>query len=508
MAIAGSNDRIFGWGFRLFAKDEISSKLKEVGNNFNAFTNNVGGFVNQLKFAGYAILSFYATSRVLNQVRDLLYLGQGLEQTQLQLQSLTGSVKEARGLFEFARRKAEELPFGSVQEIANSIKTMNLFGFSAQKHFDVIAQLAAASGESLEGVVYNLNFFTQSGFGRGLARMGVNIKELQKSTQGLRPGTDAFREATIKYLSGVDKFKNAIAVQRNSISGLKDDIADIKEAFKLDILGLNREDGLMGGYKRFLRTIRNFLVSHKEGLKEIAVTVGRALGGMFDIMAGAFKRLTSGFGAWIDKTGMFLKSNQNSVYQFIFWLALVERKIESIITGAWKWINKIVDVFGGWKVVLAGIAAFTAAAAVSTFGGAVFKLAEALGAANPTMLLLATALSAWTVAYMGGKKFFKEYQGLSDSEKREFWSSSEVAKAFIGMQTTKSFRVETTDADIAAARAKLFPSGINANINNTFVLPGVTPASAQAVGRGVAKGMADEMEDIRKGKLTGGRRRP
>ncbi len=502
-------NKIFGWGFRLFAKDELSSKLKDAQNNVMAFNNQINGLVGTVKSAAQALFFFYATSRTIGQIRNLLYLGQGLEQTQLQLQSLTGSVKESRELFEFARRKAEELPFGSVQEITASIKTMNLFGFNAQRHFDTIAQLAAASGESLDGVVFNLNFFTQSGFGRGLARMGVNIKELQSATKGLRPGTDAFREATIRYLQGVDKFRNAISVQRNSISGLKDDIGDIKESFKLDILGLNTESGLVGGYKRFLKSIRAFLMDHKESLKVVAKAIGQVLGGIFDILGHAFTRMTKGFGNWLDRTAGFLKGNQNLIGQFIFWLALVELKIEGILSNAWRWVNRLVETFGGWKVVLAGLAAFTATAAVSTFGSSIFRLAQALGAANPTMLLLATAIGAWTAAIVGGRQVVKEFQGLSGDEKTIFFK--ELGKDFLGLASFGGFpsarttgeRIVPTAAELAAGVEKL--RGINANINNNITISGVTPDTGRRIGREIGAGINESLDGLRRGEIPKGR---
>jgi len=438
----------FGFGFKLTLNDQLTNSLKTAAAGINQFSGQFNGFISLVKYATSALVGFYATSRVIQQIRQLLYFGQDLEQKQVQLQALTGSLKEARGLFEFARKKAEQLPFGSITEILGAIKAMNLFGFSAQKHFDAIAGLAAVSGESLESVVYNLNFFTQSGFARGLARMGVNVKELQKATHGLRAGTDEFREATIKFIGSQEKFKNAVSVQRNTLAGLRDDIQDVFEAFKLDIIGLNKEGGLLGGYKRFLRQIRNFLVEHKEGLKQIAVSIGRVLGGVFDILGQAFTRMTKSFGGWIDSTGNMFKTNQDLITQFLFWIGLIELRIEGIMKTAWEWMNKIADALGGWKAVSAGLAVMVAGTGIATLGSSMVTLASALGLSLGPMALLAANLFIWSDVVI-------QWQHLKKSMSDMTWG--EIAQS-IGYYSNLGGLMESVKGIPSAGKQSITPA--------------------------------------------------
>lgn len=479
----------FGFGFKLTLTDELTKGLTQAATGINQFSGQFNGFISLVKYAASALVGFYATSRSIQQIRQLLYFGQDLEQKQVQLQALTGSLKEARGLFEFARKKAEELPFGSVTEILGAVKAMNLFGFSAQKHFDAIAGLAAVSGESLESVVYNLNFFTQSGFARGLARMGVNVKELQKATHGLRAGTDEFREATIKFIGSQDKFKNAVGVQRNTLAGLRDDIHDVFEAFKLDVIGLNKEDGLLGGYKRFLRQIRNFLVEHKDGLKQIAVSIGRVLGGVFDILGQAFTRMTKSFGGWIDSTGNVFKTNQDLITQFLFWVGLIELKVEGIIKKVWGWVTKIVDALGGWKAVSAGMVAFTASAGILTLASSMHTLASMLGVSIGPMGLLAANLGVWSNVVIQWQRLDKVMADMTTEEKKQAVGIF-AQDLFGGAMNGGGGKVINTASEMAAAREKIQGNNDNSVKVGTMNFYGVK--DAKDVPGHIAKGIDEK----------------
>lgn len=409
----------FGFGFKLTLNDQLTQGLTQAAAGINQFSGQFNGFISLVKYATSALVSFYATSRVIQQIRQLINVGENLEQTQVQLQALTGSLKEARGLYEFARQKAIELPFGNTQQILNAMKSMELFGFNARKDIDAIAKLSAVSGESLEGVTYRLNYFVQSGgtFARSVSTLfGKDTKELIKNVKGL--AGDELRDAVIRFVNTTPKFKDAINTQRNTLAGLRDDIGDIKTAFGEDILNINSESGLLGGYKRFLRQIRNFLVEHKDGLKQIALSIGRALGGIFDILGQAFTRMTKGFGDWINSTGGFLSKNQDLITQFVFWLGLIELRIENILKVAWDWTNKIANALGGWKVVAAGLAAFGAVGAVSSIGGAIANLSKIFGGAiGPKGLLIDSIAALVAVNIVGWNKAMTQYNKLTPEEK-------------------------------------------------------------------------------------------
>lgn len=417
----------FGFGMRIFAKDELTPTLQKIQGSVSAFSSQIAQFGQYIRTAAYALVGFYSISTAIAKIKSIVNFGADLEQKTLQLQALTGSLEKSREMFEFARKKAIELPFGSVNEILGAMKAMNLYGFSATRHFDTIAKLAAISGESLEGVVYNLNYFTQSGFGRGLARMGVNVKELQRAVMGLRPGTDAFREATIRYIDSVPKFTNAIAVQKGSLQGIRQTIDETFSEFKLNLLQLGSEGGLMGGYKRFLGTLASFLERHQEGLKTMALTLGHALGAIFDILSDAFNRMTHRFGNWIDSSGQFLKSHQHFIDQFIFWIALVERKIEHILSAAYNGAKKFIDFIGGWKTLGVFTGAFVALDAFSKISSVLSGLPGILDTvklalnAHP-IFMLATAfttaykLTQWLDSHTGFMKPIDELLGLGPAK--------------------------------------------------------------------------------------------
>lgn len=352
-------DAIFGFGFRIFAKNQASGPAKQATDSINnasravknhseeargsavashqmsqgftgagAAASHMGAKIMALVTALAAYFSFRAMKGAFD---NLIATGDQAERQLIVLQTLLGTHEKAVQAYQRAVEIAQDTPF-QIEDVVQAMVKMKAFNIDFEKNLPLLANMAAGMGKSLEEAVYAVSLGAQ-GMSRSLRQsFAINTTEMKKFTDGMTPGTQAYSEAVLKYLNSIERFKHGMEIMRGSLGHVKSNLQDFVYRMKMAIVGLPGEGKLLDAWTKMLNNILGKLEKWEPKITKIFNAVGQVLSQAVRIVEQAWDSLWARVSVWIDRTSGLLGDQKNIVVPFLMWMELTYLKAKRVIS--------------------------------------------------------------------------------------------------------------------------------------------------------------------------------
>lgn len=540
--MAGGNT-VFGFGFRIFAKNQFSAPVNQASQAANNLAKNVrnagaaaksaqpqmaqlqdgmsgaatatsklGSMMRGLIAATVAYLSIRGLANIF---KSLIQTGNEEEQQLLRLTSITGDAEKGMKAYEWAVRKAADTPF-EIPEIVDAFTMLSAYGIDAVKNIDLVGNMAMAMGKPLEEAVYSITLAGQ-GMARSLRQsFGVNTAAMQDALKGLTPGTKAYQEAVLSFLGNIQRFQGGMERARTSLKVITSNIGDFWTRMKMALVGKPGQGLLADAWKNLMGGILGWLEKNEKHIKSIFEGIGKVLAHVIDMVSrvvqGAFGMIEN----WVKRTGNAFADQRRVILPFILFLELAFGKVKGFIDSfmdGWREGTKGVTALRNTIKGLFGDMEAPGSGGWNSFAEALGQVAAGFQAILIVFDLLKKAVEGWEWLFsMGGAVIDKAAQGVAaitdpyarkelfDEAKANINTVGQVLTGAEQRYTVPSTRtVDTANAGIGAVGNTSTVGDINVTVNT---MPGQTVDSTQLANEIMRKAKeAAALNEQRSGKL-------